>query len=256
MYICFLLNKYNFSFLEVIFQLTNFDFDGIINTLIFSASKTGKIRISMEVNADNCEKSITPHRDYNIIRVNSEKMVSLNIDLAKATNYFIQLFYKTNQKYSCTRTKVGKLLSIVAFTYACDGKLAFDETIYKYDNCGTAIREIMLRFNDREIYSQCKYRDDAKKISEKLNEKVKIPDEYKDITDLDDDIKQKIEATFREFGAYTPAMLGECLNPLVNYNGIANDKNEINLSKFESLNYSDFSDCDISDNTLIKFLLQ
>ena len=33
-------------------------------------------------------------------------------------DYLISLFYKTNKKYSCSRTKIGKLLSILEFKYA------------------------------------------------------------------------------------------------------------------------------------------
>ena len=38
--------------------------------------------------------------------------------LIDAANYFIQLYYKTGEKYSCSITKLGKLLSIAAFICA------------------------------------------------------------------------------------------------------------------------------------------
>ena len=182
-------------------------------------------------------------------------MNNLNINLNHAANYLVQLFYKTNQRYSCTRTKIGKLLSIVAFKYAREGKLAFAETIYKYDHCGTAIKEVMHRFRDREIYSLCVYKDNAKPITDKLNEKAYIPDNFSNIEALSDEAKEIIESVFFSFGAFSPADLGECINPIVNLDGVTIADNHINISEIAKLYLNDFP-AEHLNNPLLKFLLE
>ena len=79
----------------------------------------------------------------------SIKMTELHADLKEIANYFIELFKATGSKYSCSRTKLSKLISIVAFVYAKKDEKLFDEKIYKYKTdsvdefCGTGIQELI-----------------------------------------------------------------------------------------------------------------
>lgn len=54
---------------------------------------------------DNTSNSILLRQSYH-----GNEMKNINVSLKSAANYFIQLFYKTGCKYSCTQTKIGKLL--------------------------------------------------------------------------------------------------------------------------------------------------
>lgn len=206
----------------------------------------------MEENADKFSNR-EPHCKQSVACSNRNNLMEkLNINLTQATNYLVQLFYKTNQKYSCTRTKVGKLLSIVAFKYASNGQVAFEETIYKYNECGTAIKEIMQRFKDRDIYTLCTYNDDSKPVSQKIDEKADIPLDFIDIKDLSDDVKDTIKSVFLLFGAFSPATLGECINPIVNTKNTTLENNQIDISRIEYIHLDDFST--ESKNPLIEFL--
>jgi hypothetical protein len=59
-------------------------------------------------------------------------MEKMHANLRECMNYLIQLFYKTDKRYSCTRSKISKLLSILAFKYAVYSIQLFDEKIFRY----------------------------------------------------------------------------------------------------------------------------
>ncbi len=166
------------------------------------------------------------------------KMTELHVSLKEITNYLIQLFYATEQKYSCSRTKLGKLLSIVAFLYALKNVELFDETIYRYDGCGTAINELK-SYVDRDIYIQLQYEDDGKIISTSFDEQ-KIPtDKYTQTESLTQDIKKQIELVFRHFGSYKASDLGQCINHIVNYPGVTKE-DEVDISVLSTLSRDTF----------------
>ena len=148
----------------------------------------------------------------------------------ECANYLIQFFYKTDKRYSCTRTKIGKLLSIVAFKYA----VKYDENIfpwkiYRYPECGTLMASVQ-HYVDRDVYFAYPYDNSKKRISRnELNENADIPDRYKDVSNLDPKLKEEIENVFFTFGAYSQVDLSEELNPIVEYKGICQADGRINL---------------------------
>lgn len=148
----------------------------------------------------------------------------------ECANYLIQLFYKTDKRYSCTRTKIGKLLSILAFKYAVQkDECLFPLEIYRYPKCGTLIIGIQM-YVDRDVYHRYPYDNSKKRISRKeLKENVDIPDSYKEIQSLSEEVKKDIEDVFFTFGAYSQEDLSEELNPIVEYEGICENNDRINL---------------------------
>ena len=179
------------------------------------------------------------------------KMNECHANLKEATNYFIQLFYATGQKYSCSRTKLGKLLSILAFLYALDDEELFDETIYRYDGCGTAINELKSYF-DRDIYIQFEYEDNREFIKETFNTDNLQMERCFQTVNVDENLKSKIECVFRKFGAYKAYDLGQCINPIVNFSNVTKD-NIVNLSVIKTLSRNDFLNVE-THNELIDFL--
>lgn len=181
-------------------------------------------------------------------------MEEMNVNLIHAANYLIQMFFKTGKKYSCTRTKIGKMLTLVAFGYAQDNKQLFSEPIYKYDGCGTAIRKIMDTY-DRDIYVQCGDNDNQKCIDDKFNDEF-IDLNYDDYATLDDDVKKRIEEVFRKFGAYSSSRLGECITLIINCPGVTEADGTINLSKICGLKRSDIQNKPSETITVINYLFQ
>jgi len=184
------------------------------------------------------------------------KMTEVKANLEECSNYLIQLFYKTGQKYSCSRTKIGKLLSIVAFVYALKDKKIFDETIYKYDGCGTAINELKT-YIDRDVYIQFDYSDNQEYICDEFLDAVEIPEKHQKTDSISAEVAETIIKVFRKFGSYSACDLGQCINPIVNYDGVAELDGAINLSKICSLNKNDFEKCQTCEQeycALIEFL--
>lgn len=178
--------------------------------------------------------------DKKIITKVENILQSEYVDFFSCANYLIQFFYKTGKKYSCGRTKISKLLSILAFKYACKGIILFDEPIYRYPNCGTNIKSSCLLYRDTYIHN-LPMEDQKKMISKnELNSFSEIPKEYQKIDGLSSEIKMAIEDVFYNFGAYSRRDLSELLNPIVEYDGICNTYGQIKLQAISSLDASHF----------------
>ena len=235
--------------------MTNFDFNVTINETNYYLSDNGKSKFITEVYAGNIEKSNSLHGKFHHTYSKNQEVENLHINLEEATNYLVQLFYKTGQKYSCSRTKIGKLLSIVAFKYVVEDKNAFDEIIYKYNDCGTAFNELKL-YTDRDVYIKVEYFDDKEYIKENLNDEINevdAPDKYKGTKNLPNEFKNRVQEVFREFGAYSAIDLGECINALVDNYNITKPNGEIDLLKINELSKKFHVDSQTSK--LIQYLL-
>ena len=160
---------------------------------------------------------------------NDIKLLGKNVQAVKAAEYLIKLFNSTQQKYSCTRTKLGKLLAIVAFRYARQGIKIFDENVYKYGDCGAIVGGLTLL--EREYFMQPSYNDNCQRIQGGIDS---IDDSFNPI-DIPEDLKQELFSVFLEFGAYTPGALGKDINPLLDYENIVESDGLVNISKLISI---------------------
>lgn len=219
------------------------NFDIIINSYI----------INMEEEAAQ-RKDIKVFSKENFTAVaKDEKMENLNTSLKDITYSLICFFYKTNKKYSCTQTKLGKMISILAFKYAKNNQRLFNEPVYKYPpHCGTLIEDLV--FIPKDIYTRDLDIEDPDKtdiISEDFNETVEIPSTYADADSLSFELKQEIENLFIFFGAYPASKLGEYLNPIVD-KLVKRDSNEIILENILNISIVDFNENEI--NEIIKYI--
>ncbi len=176
------------------------------------------------------------HIGEDIIHDEKKSMKELHTNLKEITYYLIQFFYKTGEKYSCTQTKLGKMLSILAFKYARNDKKLFDISIYKYPpHCGTLIKE--LTFIPKDIYERefsQNNPDTADIITVGVDDSIQIPEPYNEVNNLSLEIKKDIEDLFFNFGAYPADELGKLLNPIVDQ--LVNQQNdELDLSRLITL---------------------
>ncbi len=204
----------------------------------------------MEVYADGDSNPIELHSEKNHIHTKNEVMKKKNINLKYLTNYLIQMFYKTGQKYTCTQTKIGKLISIISFAYARNGEILFEEAIYKYNECGTAINELKLLVPDRDIYIQSSYIDGQHIIDEPFKDELFDPlddslKKYAEIGEISVDLKIVIEDVFRKFGAFSPRDIGQLINVVVECDGVTNLDGSINLDKISKIDKSYFKQTNI-----------
>lgn len=172
-------------------------------------------------------------------------------DFNSCANYLIQFFFKTEKKYSCTRMKVGKLLSILAFKYAVKGIELFYETIY-WDICNIIINELKL-FYPIDCYYQKNPMDDANKIIDphELKEEIDISDFYKVKLTIPDEVMKDIEELFYNFGAYDSYDLSRLLKPIVGCEGICRPDGSIDLEAIAHLDKNQFP-----DNKVIEFIFK
>lgn len=149
-----------------------------------------------------------------------------NVNTKELAYYMIKMFYETDCKYSCTRTKIGKLISILAFKYATKGILLFDDPIYKYDNCGAYIKALSFWLY-RDEYLCDEFQDDKKYISDEFKKPKNLlagfQERYNSLDNtlrgLTEEVKKEAEEVFRRFGSYSHVDLSDVLNPIVENTG-------------------------------------
>ena len=205
-------------------------------------SKSAKTCVNNKTNMDKEQDLELLELDQSTNHKN--QLTEKNTSLSEAANYLIQFFYKTNQKYSCTRTKIGKLLSIAAMKCARLGIQLFAEEIFKYDGCGTTINGLN-GIIDRDIYFEYEYLDKREIIQDTIQENSFIPSQYAEISRLDMDVKKLIEDVFVRFGSYSASDLGSCINPIVDCDKLTEANGRINLSEFSQL-----------DNCIIELIIK
>ena len=178
----------------------------------------------------------------------NDDLEPLYVNLKDTAYYLISLFYKTGQKYSCTSTKIGKLISILAFQYALDGKKLLDEEIYKYGGCGTLIEK--LSFLPKDIYRPVgmNYIYDKRYIDDVVDDSLMVHSFYRDFKDIPFDVRLRAEEVFRTFGAYSHMDLGKLLNPIVDRT--VDEKTDIIVLSKMPLAISQMSE----DNEIVRFL--
>lgn len=213
------------------------------------------INIDLTINANTLHEDCFSNEEDEDLHTGEKRMDKLNTNLSHVANYFVQLFYKTGQKYSCTQTKIGKLLSVLAFLYARKGKILFNETVYRYKGCGAVIDDLKAVITDRDVYLKSKYEDFDGEITEdiidslfdELDESLNI---YRDVSSILPELKDDIEKVFRKFGAHSAYSMGQLINPIVNHNGVADENDTIDLEVIMSLNKDDFDE----SNELIEYI--
>lgn len=180
-------------------------------------------------------KSMFDYRQTNLRREECVK----GMDVRNVANYVIQEYLKCRvkgQKVACTRTKIGKLLTIIQIlSIKCRRKLAFDDTIvteacgtsvpilsvyrYPYDiwELGTDISLKQITFSTQT--AQNSYFEffeenssiDCSKMTE-IDEQIPKLYEIQEGEDIDESLKKIIRDVFIEFGTYDSYEIGKMIN--------------------------------------------
>ncbi len=236
--------------------MTKFDFNVKINQINCIIKQNENLKIIMEVDAKAEKKRSPLQSKQHAACYYNNTMKNLNVNLEESANYLIQLFYQTGKRYSCTRTKIGKLLSIVAFSYARKDQNLFSESIYKYNDCGTAIKDLQA-YVDRDVYRQYKYEDISQPIllepTIESSTLLDIPQKHRPIDNLPEEVKSEIKKVFCTFGSYSPYELGQCINPIIELEGMIDETGKVDLSKLYILNSDDFENSE-TPTPLVAFL--
>lgn len=237
--------------------MTKIDFNVTIDKLHCCIKTDGSVNLKMEGHVTDTGNR-SQYSKAHCSCTNYQNMTNLNVSLEESANYLIQLFYNTGKRYSCTRTKIGKLLSIVAFLYARQDKRLFKEDVRKYGKCGTSFNELKAHI-DRELYEKQVYQDDKKPhtaVIDRNNGLEDLDSKHNAIEKVPSDVMVFIEDVFCHFAAYSPEDLGLCINKLILHQGETNDNDKIDLLKIKTLTVEDFlEDTNPTNMDVVEFLL-
>lgn len=177
-----------------------------------------------------------------------------NEDIKTVCYYLISLYYKTNKKYKCYRTKLNRLLIIYKL---CGMKYNVSclEGIYTINaptkHIGLWFRPIA-SFTFREIYWEFNEKEeDKQEIIDQFNESAPIPNIYRlESLKISENTKELLEMIFRKFGNYTINDLANMIDEIIIKIPITTNNNEY---KIDILNYDKFLSNNI-DNEVFEFI--
>lgn len=130
------------------------------------------------------------------------------VNILEAAKFVVQLYYKAEQRYNCTLTKVEKILAIADLIVMRDGTEMFSDKIVSHD-CGVGF-PVLSSFLYSNIISGGD--EQSQPITCTLNEKVDIPKLYQISDDFPNYAKEILTRVFREFGDFTAKDLGLSFN--------------------------------------------
>jgi len=123
-------------------------------------------------------------------------------ELRALAYYLVSLFYKTNCKYSCTRSKINRLLTIYMFCNIKnkpnlhDSKFAITKEFMGFYDLAFIIPNTIYYTDLRDM----KNNDDKQEIKERFGKVINRYTEYDD--KIDESQKELLELIFRKFGSY------------------------------------------------------
>lgn len=182
------------------------------------------------------------------------------VKILGAANYLVQLFVKCERKYSCSKTKLEKLLSIANLKCIKNGNKLFDEKVIEIKDCGVGLSYnfptylcgdiVLALLNDKNN----KATSPKRQIPETdINNSIKHNTQYdKDVNDLTEEDKKCLLNVFLEFGAYDSSILGSLLDEF-KYELVNNqvDGEKINFKKCQSF----FNRKSDTNNEILKYII-
>ena len=144
--------------------------------------------------------------------VNTDKEVLCMSKLLDAANYLIELFFQTTPTYTCSSTKIAKLLSIANLCAVKHGAPIFTEKI-AVNTCGVSIPAL----NGLLLYSPLGDPDDAEDVDSTITsdqiDDTKIPPVlYQQHESLTEDDMRLLKSVFCHFGAYDAYHIGQAFD--------------------------------------------
>lgn len=148
-----------------------------------------------------------------------------NMDVTFVANYLIQCFWKTRvngKRIECTRTKIGKLLTIIQIlSIKINKQVAFEDTIAE-EICGTSVPVLSVYRYPYDIWELLPYKlpndtvfyetNGSINLSEVSTVEEPLPSLYEIHGDVDGLIQKIIYDVFIGFGAYDSYEIGRFIN--------------------------------------------
>lgn len=204
--------------------------------------------------------------DWTRVIAEKDSFISGNVDVKRrkdknmgnigaAARYLIRLYFKTEPKYQCSRTKIEKLLSIANYISIRQQDQMFNETMY-VNQCGTGFPVVAWLFREDIMDG---INDDSGIIIDPnfIDENAYCPDIYDSDYPLGDreDLLKKV---FLSFGACSAKHLGIEINGFVKEISITREDLPRPIIDYEKA--AQFFENDevlekYSDNKIVSFIL-
>lgn len=131
-------------------------------------------------------------------------------NILDAAKFIIQLYYKTGEKYHCSRTKVEKLLSIANLIAFKNNTKLFEEEIW-VNRCGVGIPVLSVFFFSDIVAGKVEEESKHIELSE-INENVQIPTMYNLYSTIGFTERELLTNVFLRFGAYDALIIGQAFD--------------------------------------------
>jgi len=168
----------------------------------------------------------------------SERRQQLELEELKQTKkmafYLISLFYKSGERYFCSRPKINRLLTIYKFCSVRHDPNCFH---FSFVPGGSGLMGIkgLSSFVERDVYLNFyMYDDDKQEFTDTFDETVEIPGRYVNdflIRDyeISDKVKELLEIIFRKFGSYPISDLAQMIDQMKNNIPFRKKVDEVNF---------------------------
>lgn len=137
-----------------------------------------------------------------------------NIDIFDAAKYIVCLYYKVDKPYTCSRTKIEKLLAIADLVFIKYSKRLFPKWPIYINSCGIGYRVLptdSLLFPIDNIKTGNSCTEFSDKLTINLDNERDIPSMY--AIDFPEGNERKVlEEVFCRFGACTAKLIGSAID--------------------------------------------
>lgn len=133
------------------------------------------------------------------------------VKVESAAKFLASLYFKTGKRYTCTKTKIEKMLTIAWFIKLRNGEQLFINSVL-INNCGTGVSGLE-EFEATVLMGS--EPENRKRITDCIcSEETNVPEIYKEksIGYIDDKIKKLLVDVFKEFGNWKAADIGIALD--------------------------------------------
>lgn len=149
--------------------------------------------------------------DFTCMKTQESERIVKMVKVESAAKFLASLYFKTGRRYTCTKTKIEKMLTIAWFIKLRNGEQLFINSVL-VNNCGTGVSGLEEFEATVNMGTEV---EDGKRITDCIClEETNVPEIYKEksIGEIDNKIKKLLVDVFREFGNCKASDIGTTLD--------------------------------------------
>lgn len=230
--------------------------------LTFYAEK-GKIKsYRVEINNSLNPKHKTPSSEVcnfgNVFSWENKKEKGVHMtNVLDAAKFIVQLYYKTDEKYHCSRTKVEKLLAIANLVAFKNNDKLFEDDIW-VNRCGVGI-PILSHFLFSDIVMGTELEEPKAIEWVEIDNNKSFPIIYTLYSNIQSKERELLTDVFLCFGAYDALTLGQAFDEFKEEISVDNPKNKEHSIIDSRMAYNFFNEnsltSQIKKNIIVAYIL-